>query len=67
MDGECDVVRRQGAGCNCIIFSVSYVIGTSTYPQTRFWGRTGHQEKGACQLFHTEIKETKQNKTTNSC
>lgn len=50
-----------GCGCSCIIFSVSYVTGTPTYPQTEFWGHTGRQERGACLSFHTEDKN--QNKT----
>lgn len=50
-----------GCGSSCITFSVSYVTGTFTYPQTEFWEHTGHQERGACLSFHTEVK--KQNKT----
>lgn len=52
---------ERGCGCSCIIFSVSYVTGTPTYPQTEFWVHTGHLERGACLSFHTEVK--KQNKT----
>lgn len=50
-------------GCSCRIFSVSCVTGTSTYPQTEFWGHIGHQEKDAYLLFHTVIKKQNKRKT----
>lgn len=43
----------------CNVQCVFDLIVTFTYRQTESWGRTGHQETGVCQLFHTKIKKKK--------